>query len=44
MKIATYNVNGIKSRLPNLLAWLDPMRPKCPKRRFTVAYTQEMAV
>src|SRR5262245_9495867 len=23
MKIATYNVNGIKSRLPNLLAWLQ---------------------
>jgi len=22
MKVATYNVNGIKSRLPNLLAWL----------------------
>ena len=27
MKIATYNVNGIKSRLPNLLAWLDRERP-----------------
>src|SRR5947209_15494178 len=27
MKIATYNVNGIKSRLPNLLAWLGRERP-----------------
>ena len=27
MKIATYNVNGIKSRLPNLLAWLERERP-----------------
>lgn len=27
MKIATYNVNGVKSRLPNLLAWLDRERP-----------------
>ena len=27
MKIATYNVNGIKGRLPNLLAWLDRERP-----------------
>ncbi|WBY01914.1 exodeoxyribonuclease III [Ramlibacter tataouinensis] len=28
MKIATYNVNGIKSRLPNLLEWLDRERPE----------------
>ena len=27
MKIATYNVNGIKGRLPNLLAWLERERP-----------------
>jgi len=27
MKIATYNVNGIKSRLPNLLEWLERERP-----------------
>src|SRR4051794_28479473 len=27
MKIATYNVNGIKSRLPNLLAWLAREKP-----------------
>lgn len=27
MKIATFNVNGIKSRLPNLLAWLERERP-----------------
>lgn len=27
MKIATYNVNGIKSRLPNLLAWLERTKP-----------------
>jgi exodeoxyribonuclease III len=27
MKIATYNVNGIKSRLPNLLDWLEREQP-----------------
>ncbi|HTH77522.1 MAG TPA: exodeoxyribonuclease III [Ramlibacter sp.] len=27
MKIATYNVNGIKTRLPNLLAWLEREQP-----------------
>ena len=27
MKLATFNVNGIKSRLPNLLAWLERERP-----------------
>ncbi|RJF90556.1 exodeoxyribonuclease III [Sphingomonas cavernae] len=27
MKIATYNVNGIKARLPRLLEWLDETRP-----------------
>ena len=27
MKIATFNVNGIKSRLPNLLTWLERERP-----------------
>lgn len=27
MKIATYNVNGIKSRLPNLLEWLAREQP-----------------
>ena len=27
MKIATYNVNGVRSRLPNLLAWLERERP-----------------
>ena len=27
MKIATYNINGIKARLPRLLEWLDETRP-----------------
>jgi exodeoxyribonuclease-3 len=27
MKIATYNVNGIRSRLPRLLEWLDEAKP-----------------
>ncbi len=27
MKIATYNVNGIKTRLPHLLAWLEREQP-----------------
>lgn len=27
MRIATFNINGINTRLPNLLAWLDETRP-----------------
>ena len=27
MKIATYNVNGIKARLPRLIEWLDETKP-----------------
>ena len=27
MKIATFNVNGIKTRLPNLLQWLEREKP-----------------
>lgn len=27
MKIATFNINGIKARLPRLLEWLDETRP-----------------
>ncbi len=27
MKIATFNINGINKRLPNLLAWLEAARP-----------------
>ena len=42
MKIATYNVNGISSRLPRLLEWLEKDRPdvaclqelKAPDERF----------
>jgi exodeoxyribonuclease III len=44
MRIATFNVNGITSRLPNLLAWLAESRPaivclqelKAPTERFPV--------
>ncbi|TGU92496.1 exodeoxyribonuclease III, partial [Mesorhizobium sp. M8A.F.Ca.ET.173.01.1.1] len=28
MKIATFNVNNINSRLPNLLAWLAVAKPE----------------
>ncbi len=28
MKIATYNVNGIKARLPRLIEWLDEQKPE----------------
>ena len=42
MKIATYNLNGVNGRLPNLLAWLETARPdvvclqelKAPQERF----------
>ena len=27
MKIATFNINGVVKRLPNLLAWLDEAAP-----------------
>ena len=27
MKIATYNINGIKARLPRILEWLDETQP-----------------
>ncbi|MFW5760859.1 MAG: endonuclease/exonuclease/phosphatase family protein, partial [Cyclobacteriaceae bacterium] len=42
MKIATYNINGIKARLPILLKWLEESAPdiaclqelKCPQENF----------
>jgi len=45
MKIATFNVNGIKGRLPILLRWLDSSRPdvvclqelKAPQDKFPEA-------
>ena len=27
MKIATYNINNVRKRLPNLLAWLKAAKP-----------------
>jgi exodeoxyribonuclease-3 len=27
MKLATYNLNGIRARLPRLLEWLDREKP-----------------
>ncbi|MBV9490354.1 MAG: exodeoxyribonuclease III [Verrucomicrobia bacterium] len=44
MKIATFNVNGINARLPNLLRWLEGARPdvvclqelKAPQEKFPV--------
>jgi exodeoxyribonuclease-3 len=49
MRIATYNVNGITSRLPVLLHWLGQSRPdiaclqelKCPDERFPIAAIHE---
>jgi exodeoxyribonuclease III len=45
MKIATYNVNGVNGRLPNLLTWLEEAAPdivclqelKAPDERFPAA-------
>ena len=42
MRIATFNINGIKARLPRLLEWLEETRPKvaclqeikCPDENF----------
>lgn len=49
MKIATYNVNGINSRLPVLQCWLDQSRPdvaclqelKAPDEKFPLSAIQE---
>ena len=49
MRIATFNVNGITSRLPALLAWLDEQRPdavclqelKAPQEKFPEAAIKE---
>jgi exodeoxyribonuclease-3 len=48
MRIATYNVNGITSRLPNLLEWLEERKPdivclqelKAPDERFPMLAIQ----
>ena len=45
MRIATYNINGVNTRLPNLLQWLEETRPdvaclqelKAPQDRFPEA-------
>src|SRR5258705_4824899 len=45
MKLATYNVNGIRARLPRLLEWLDREQPdivclkdlKCPDDAWRIA-------
>jgi exodeoxyribonuclease III len=45
VKIATYNVNGVNGRLPNLLAWLGEATPdvvclqelKAPDEKFPAA-------
>jgi exodeoxyribonuclease III len=45
VKIATYNVNGVNGRLPNLLSWLEQASPdvvclqelKAPEERFPAA-------
>ena len=49
MRIATYNVNGITSRLPVLLRWLEESRPevvclqelKAPQERFPEAAVRD---
>ncbi|HEX7946574.1 MAG TPA: exodeoxyribonuclease III [Phenylobacterium sp.] len=49
MRIATYNVNGVNGRLPNLLEWLEDTQPdvvclqelKAPDERFPRATLEE---
>ncbi len=44
LKIATYNVNGVNGRLPNLIRWLDEASPdivclqelKAPQNKFPI--------
>ena len=33
LKLATFNINGIRARLPHLLAWLEKERPDIVVRR-----------
>lgn len=50
MRLATWNVNSVKARLPRLLEWLDGTRPdvlclqetKCPDGAFPVAEVDEL--
>ena len=50
MKIATFNINGIKARLPRLLEWLEETRPtvaclqeiKCPDDAFPAAEFEKL--
>lgn len=50
MKIATFNINGIKARLPRLKEWLEETRPtvaclqetKCQDRDFPAAEFEEL--
>jgi exodeoxyribonuclease-3 len=50
MRLATWNVNSVKARLPRLLAWLVEVRPdvvclqetKCPDGSFPVAEVGEL--
>ena len=50
MRLATWNVNSVKARLPRLLAWLDEVRPdvvclqetKCPDGSFPEAEVGEL--
>ena len=50
MKIATWNVNGIRARLPNVLAWLKDARPdvallqetKCEDRSFPTEEIEDL--
>ena len=50
MRIATFNVNGISSRLPALLQWLEETQPdvaclqelKAPQEKFPEAAINEL--
>ncbi len=50
MKIATWNINGIRARLPNVLAWLEDANPdialfqetKCEDQRFPTEEIEDL--
>jgi exonuclease III len=52
MKIATFNINNVNRRLPNLLAWLDAGKPdivclqelKAANSQFPEAAIEERAI
>ena len=44
MKIATFNVNGVKGRLPRLLEWLEEAKPEFERAASLTRNARERAL